>query len=176
MNTAVRVTFKDGNIVEYPSLEEASKGTGLSESAIKIRCNKSRQGSMNKKDKITCMWVDEHTFRSYNAKKSKRKGSGLELDIIKDLTSLGYKGLVSSRSQNKLLDAAKVDIAETDDKLPFYIQCKATAQTPNIENIIKECPLDDRPLIVVWRKQNATIKQHDYVIMPKEVLYNLIKK
>lgn len=176
MNTAVKVTFKDGNIVEYPSLEEASKGTGLSESAIKIRCNKSRQGSMNKKDKITCMWIDEHTFRSYNAKKSKRKGSGLELDIIKDLTELGYKGLVSSRSQNKRLDAAKVDIAETEDELPFYIQCKATAQTPNIENIIKDCPLKDKPLIVVWRKQNATIKQRDYVIMPKEILYKLIKK
>ena len=75
LNTAVKVTFKDGTIQEYPSLEEASNATGLSESSIKIRCNRSRQGGSNKKDKITCMWIDDHTFRSYQAKKSKQKGS-----------------------------------------------------------------------------------------------------
>lgn len=175
LNTAVKVTFKDGVVKEFPSLEEASIGTGLSESSIKIRCNKSRQGSSNKKDKINCQWIDDTTFRSYQAKKSKSKGNAFELEIIKELTELGYKGLVSSRSQNRNLDNAKIDIAETEDKLPFYCQCKATANTPNIEDISEACPYKDRPLIIFWKKQRLGSTSKDYVIMPKEVLYNLLK-
>ena len=74
LNTAVRITYKDGRIEEYTTLQEASEKYVLTESAIKIRCNKSRQGGSNKKDKITCMWIDDTTFRSYQAKKSKNKG------------------------------------------------------------------------------------------------------
>lgn len=75
MNTAVEITFKNGDKKIFNSLEEAAINSGLSESAIKIRCNKSRQGSCNKKDKINCKWVDDHTFRHYQAKKSRNKGS-----------------------------------------------------------------------------------------------------
>jgi hypothetical protein len=97
------------------------------------------------------------------------------LDIIKELTELGYKGLVSSRSQDRNLDNSKVDIAETEDKLPFYIQCKATLNTPNIETITEGCPLKDRSLVVFWRKQKVNSVSTDYVILPKEVLYSLLK-
>jgi hypothetical protein len=130
---------------------------------------------MNKKDKIHCKWIDDTTFRSYQAKKSRNKGNKFELDVIKELTELGYKGLVSSRSQNRNLDNSKVDIAETTDKLPFYIQCKATLNTPNIETISEECPLKDKPLVIFWRKQKVNSESSDYVILPKEVLYNLLK-
>ena len=116
----------------------------MSEAAIKIRCNKSRQGSANKKDKIHCRWVNDTTFRSFQAKKSKSKGGAFELDIIKELESLGYKGLVSSRSQSKNLDNAKA------------------------------CPYKDRPLVVFWKKQRPGSISKDYVIMPKELLYKLM--
>jgi hypothetical protein len=175
LDTSVIITYKDGSVETYASLEEASAKSGLSESAIKIRCNKSRDGSTNKKDKINCKWVSDTTFRSYQAKKSKSKGNKFELDIIKELTELGYKGLMSSRSQNRNLDNSKIDIAETIDKLPFYIQCKATLNTPNIETISNECPLKDKPLIIFWRKQKVNSISSDYVILPKEVLYNLLK-
>lgn len=147
----------------------------VSESALKIRANKSRQGSVNKKDKIGARWINDTTFRSFSAKKSKSKGSKFELDIIKELTDLGYKGLVSSRSQSKNLDNAKIDIAETEDKLPFYCQCKATANTPNIEDISEACPYKDRPLVVFWKKQREGSISKEYVIMPKELLYSLLK-
>lgn len=176
LNTSVKLIYKDGSEKVYDTIEDASLESGLSVNSIKLRCNKSRQGGSNKKDKITCSWIDDYTYRYYNAKQSKRKGNNFELDIIKELTELGYKGLVSSRSQNKRLDAAKIDIAETEDKLPFYIQCKALAVTPNIETITKGCNVTDRPLVIFWRKQNSEMKEHDYVIMPKSVLYNLIKK
>ena len=82
LNTAVRITYKDGKIEEYTTLQEASEKSGLTESAIKIRCNKSRQGGSNKNDKITCMWIDDTTFRSYQAKKSKNKGSAFESEVV----------------------------------------------------------------------------------------------
>lgn len=175
MNTSVIITYKDGVVKTYPNLVAASTESGLSEASIKIRCNKSREGSTGKKDKISCKWVDNTTFRAYQAKKSKSKGNRFELDIIKELTELGYAGLVSSRSQDRNLDNSKVDIAETEDKLPFYIQCKATLNTPNIETITEGCPLKDRPLVVFWRKQKVNSISTDYVILPKEVLYNLLK-
>ena len=175
LDLSVTIVYNDGREETYPGLTEAAEASGLSEAAIKIRCNKSRQGSANKKDKIHCKWVDDTTFRSFQAKKSKSKGSKYELDIIRELTELGYKGLVSSRSQNRSLDNAKIDIAETEDKLPFYCQCKATANTPKIEEISKECPYKDRPLIIFWKKQREGSISKEYVLIPKEVLYNLLK-
>jgi hypothetical protein len=97
------------------------------------------------------------------------------LEIIKDLTNLGYKGLKSSRSENRNLDNAKIDIAETEDILPCYFQCKNTASTPNIEKIIKECPKKDKPLVVMWKKAQAETKQHEYVMMSKDFFYTLLQ-
>lgn len=74
------------------------------------------------------------------------------MQIIQELTDLGFKGLKSSRSESRNLDDAKIDIAETEDKLSCYIQCKATSATPNIEKITKECKKKDRPLIICWKK------------------------
>lgn len=175
LDLSIEITFKDGHKQTYPNLTEASEACGISESALKIRANKSRQGSINKKDKIGARWISDTTFRSYQAKKSKNKGSKYELDIIKELTELGYKGLVSSRAQNRNLDNAKIDIAETEDQLPFYCQCKATVNTPNIEDISEACPYKDRPLIIFWKKQREGSIAKDYVLMPKELLYKLLK-
>lgn len=175
MDLSVIITYPNGKEETYSTLEEAANASGLSEASIKIRCNKSRQGSMNKKDKISCRWVDDSTFRHYSAKKSKSKGSSWELQVIKELSELGYKGLVSSRSQSKNLDNAKIDIAETEDHLPFYCQCKATANTPNIESIESECPYKDRPLIIFWKKQKQGSISKDYILMPKQLLYDLLK-
>lgn len=174
MNTAVRVTYKDGTIQEYPSLEETSRATGLSESAIKIRCNKSRQGSMNKKDKIHCMWVDDHTFRSFQAKKSKSKGSKFEYDIIKDLTALGFEGLQTSRGESKNLDNMKIDIYDPNNVLDFYIQAKHTANTPSIIKLNNEVGLKDKPLAIFWKSAGEVNKE--FVIIPKDYFYKLIAK
>lgn len=174
MNTAVKVIFNNGTTQEYSSLEEASKATGLSESAIKIRCNKSRQGSMNKKDKITCMWVDDHTFRSFQAKKSKSKGSKFEYDIIKDLTALGFEGLQTSRGESKNLDNMKIDICDPNNVLDFYIQAKHTANTPSIIRLNNEVGLKDKPLAIFWKSAGEVNKE--FVIIPKDYFYKLITK
>lgn len=71
LNTSVRATFKNGTIKDFPSIEEASKSTGISIAAIKIRCNKPGTGG---KDGTSFRWLDDHTARHYRAKKSKSKG------------------------------------------------------------------------------------------------------
>ena len=111
---------------------------------------------------------------------SKQKGNRYELKIIKELVELGYEGLVSSRSESRSLDNDKIDIAETADKLPCYVQAKCTKVTPNVEEIIKACPRKDRPLVIVWNKQiNKEVNMAsagEYVMMPKSFFYELIKK
>lgn len=174
LNTSVRITYKDGTVKEYSSIKEASEDSGLSESAIKIRCNKSRQGGSNKKDKISCMWIDDHTFRSYQAKKSKSKGSNLEYKIIKELTELGFTGLKTSRGESKSLDNAKIDVSDPNNVLDFYIQAKNTTNTPSIVKINEEVGLKDKPLAIFWKP--ATEVNKEFVIIPKDYFYKLISK
>lgn len=175
MNTSVTATFKDGTEQTFNTIEEAAENTGLTITSIKSRANKPGSGSKSK-DGITFKWADEHTRRSKNAIKSRRKGHKYELDIIHELTDLGFKGLKSSRSESRNLDNAKIDIAETEDHLSCYIQCKATANTPNIEKISEECGYKDRPLAIFWKKQKSdNTRCPEYVCVPKNYFYKLLQ-
>lgn len=140
----------------------------MSINAIKIRCNK------KSKTDIQFDWVDAHTKRHFQAKKSKNKGNNYELQIINELTELGFEGLKSSRNMSRVFDNNKVDIYDLNNVLPFYIQCKNTSNTPNIEKIIKECKIKDKPLTIFWKKVDSSSKEHDYVLMPKKVCYELL--
>lgn len=171
LNTSVKVTDKKGNSTVYESIEEASERCGLSIQALKIRANKNSVP----KDGIAVEWMDEHTKRSQKAKQSKRKGNNFELQIIKELTDMGYEGLKSSRSESKLLDNCKIDVADTQNVLDFYIQCKKTKNTPNVESIMDECPMKDKPLAIFWHKEEASTNYKDFVIIPKNYFYTLLK-
>ena len=173
LDTSCKIILKDGTEKIFNSIEEASENTGMSVASIKIRCNKTF--SKPPKDGIICQWLNEHTQRVYRSHKSRHKGHGWELEVIKDLTDLGFEGLVSSRSESRKLDDAKIDIADTQNVMDCYIQCKATDNTPNIEKIIKECSRKDRPLVVAWKKQNANTQNHRYAIMPIEYFYQLLR-
>lgn len=172
LNTAVKVTMKGGQSCVYESIEVASEMTGLSVQTLKIRANK----NSIPKDGVQVEWLDEHTKRSYQASKSKRKGNAYELKIIHELTDLGFEGLKSSRSESRNLDNAKIDIADTLGVLDFYGQCKRTKNTPNIETISEECPYKDKPLIIFWSKESDRQQNNEYVLMPKEYFYKLLKK
>ena len=175
LDTSVEITFKNGDVKVSSSLEEAAEISGLSAAAIKIRCGKSRQGSASKKDGIHCKWVNDSTFRSTQAHKSRSKGKNYELQIIKELTKLGFFGLKSSRSENRNLDNMKIDIVDTENQLSCYIQAKATANVPNISKINKEVGLKDKPLAIFWNKQNNSTISEEFVIISKEYFYNLIQ-
>lgn len=169
---SIEITYKDGHSEIYPDLTSASKACGISESALKIRANKSRNGSINKKDKIGAKWVSDATFRSFQAKKSKNKGSAFEAEIVNKLKELGYD-VCRSAGESKKLDNAKVDIA---GDCPFAIQAKNTQNLPNYFTIRDNCP-DERPLALLWKKVGDVngISPGTLAIIPIEYFYKLIK-
>ena len=172
LDLSVTIVYSDGKEETYPGLTEAAEASGLSEAAIKIRCNKSRQGSANKKDKIHCKWVDDTTFRSFQAKKSKSKGGAFESEIVNKLKELGYD-VCRSAGESKKLDNAKVDIA---GDCPFAIQAKNTQNLPNYFTIRDNCP-DKRPLALLWKKVGEVngISPGTLAIIPVEYFYELLK-
>lgn len=163
--------MKGGQSYVYESIEVASEMTGLSQQTLKIRANK----NSIPKDGIQVEWIDSHTKKHYTAKRSKQKGSQLELDVIHKLNEIGYN-TVSSRSNSKNLDNAKVDVDDLIGNLPVYIQCKATQTTPSYFKIAEECPLKDKDFVVVWKKQDKDGGQSPgtVFIAPIDMLYDYL--
>lgn len=172
LDLSVEITFKDGHKQVYSNLTEASEACGISESALKIRANKSRQGSINKKDKIGARWINDSTFRSYAARKSKQKGSNWEYELRDKFKELGYEDCITSRGESKNMDNSKIDIIS--NSLPFYCQAKNTTNTPSYFNISDACPYKDKPFVVCWKKSDEQGKA--VAIIPIEYFYKLIKK
>ncbi len=149
LNTSCRATFKDGSTKDFSSIEEAAQETGLTVAAIKIRCNKQGCGG---KDKTTFEWLDEHTKRSYQAKKSRSKGASWEREVINKLKEIGFTGCVTSRGESKKVDNNKIDIIDTEGKLPINIQCKQYQNTPSYFTIRDACTDKSKPFAVFWKK------------------------
>lgn len=149
MDTSCRATFKDGSTKDFSSIEEASKETGVTIAAIKIRCNKAGCGG---KDGTTFEWLDEHTRRSYQAKKSRSKGASWEREVINKLKEIGFTGCVTSRGESKKVDNNKIDIIDTEGKLPINIQCKQYQNTPSYFTIRDACSDKSKPFVVFWKK------------------------
>ncbi len=172
--TACKAIFKDNSIKEYNSIEEASTDTGLSVSAIKIRCNKK---GCKGKDGTLFEWLDEHTKKSYQAKKSKNKGSAFEYEVIKNLKSIGYEGCTSSRGESKKTDNNKIDIIDLNGELPINIQCKHTLNTPNYFTIRNACSDKSKPFAVFWKKsaEEGSISSGTVAILPINFLYEILK-
>lgn len=49
---------------------------------------------------------------------SRNKGHAYETQIAKELRELGFTGVVTSRSESKRADDNKVDLVDTEGKLP----------------------------------------------------------
>lgn len=176
LNESVRATFKDGTTQDFNSILEAAEATGLTEASVKSRCN-SGTGAKSK-DGITFIWADEHTRKSKQAKRNKSKGNGFELEVVNKLKDIGYSGAVSSRSQNKLADADKVDIVDTNNELPVNIQCKYTQNMPNYFTIRDACTDKSKPFCMAWKKATDDGSQSPgtVVVIPIAYFYELIKR
>ena len=79
----------------------------------------------------------------------RNKGQRYETKIAQELRNLGFTDVVTSRSESKSMDDKKVDLVDRSGKLPCYIQLKNTVNTPQYHAIKKECPLKDKPFIVI---------------------------
>ena len=175
LNTSCRATFKDGTTQEFNSIEEASEKTGLSIASIKIRCNKPGASG---KDKTTFEWLDTFTKRHYQATKSKNKGSAFETEVITHLKEIGYTGCVRAAGESKNADNNKIDIVDTDRKLPVNIQCKNTQNLPNYFTIRDACSDKSKPFVMAWKKaaEGGSVSPGTVFIIPDTLFYELLSK
>lgn len=174
MNTACRATFKDGHTEEFSSIEEASEKTGITVAAIKIRCNKKGAGG---KDKTLFEWLDDHTRRHYQAKKSKNKGAGFEAEIVNSLREIGFDGCVRAAGESKKVDNNKIDIIDTKGELPVNIQAKYTQNLPNYFTIRDACTDKSKPFCLLWKKvaEEGSISKGSVAVIPLDFFYELLK-
>lgn len=176
-NTSVTATFKDGSTQTFETIEEAASITGLEINSIKARANKPGSGSKSK-DGITFIWADPAVRRSKTASKSKRKGNNFELEIVHKLREIGYEGCVSSRSQDKMADANKIDIVDMNGELPVNIQSKYTQNLPNYFDIRDACTDKSKPFCMIWKKagKDGEDSRGTVAIIPVDYFYQLLTK
>lgn len=176
-NTSVTATFKDGSTQTFETIEEAASITGLEINSIKSRANKPGSGSKSK-DGITFIWADPAVRRSKTASKSKRKGNNFELEIVHKLREIGYEGCVSSRSQDKMADANKIDIIDMNGELPVNIQSKYTQNLPNYFDIRDACTDKSKPFCMIWKKagKDGEDSRGTVAIIPVDYFYQLLTK
>ena len=78
--------------------------------------------------------------RSLGAR-NRARGNAYECKIAKELNELGFN-VVTSRSESKRMDDAKVDLIDLDNKLPCYLQLKKTTSTPSYFSIRESTTVD----------------------------------
>jgi hypothetical protein len=131
---------------------------------------------MNKKDKIHCKWIDDTTFRSYQAKKSRNKGKETEYEVVEALKNIGYSGVSRSAGESKALDNNKIDVFDANNELEVAIQVKNMQNTPNYFNIREACT-DERDLVLIWKKaaEVGSISPGTLAIIPVDLFYKLLE-
>lgn len=105
-----------------------------------------------KKEKINKTEISNNEVKQKkkrNIKANKRRGSDYERKIAKELREMGYESVVTSRSESKSIDDAKVDLIDKNNELPCYFQLKRVMKYPNYLAIDKECGLKDKPLVLL---------------------------
>ena len=116
--------------------------------------------------------------RSLGAR-NKQRGNAYEVKIAKELRDIGFTGVVTSREESKKADDNKIDLIDTENKLPCNIQLKRTISTPQYFNIRKETTVCPKTFVVMWNKQRNVngrfMSDGEMVMMDKEFFYELIK-
>ena len=110
---------------------------------------------------------------------SRNKGARYEQQIAKELRELGFTGVKTSRNESKATDDNKIDIIDTENKLPVAIQLKKTQSIPSYFKIRSESTVDPKTFCIIWNKQEKKetniCSVGEAVIMDKQLFYELIK-
>jgi hypothetical protein len=114
-----------------------------------------------------------------NGSYSKNKGNRYEQKIARELRELGFTGVKTSRTESKEADNNKIDIVDTQKKLPVNIQLKKTQSIPSYFKIREESTVDPKSFCIIWAKQEKKEKNictvGEAVIMDKQLFYELLK-
>lgn len=81
--------------------------------------------------------------------RNKAKGNEYERKIAAELRELGFPGVVTSRSESKIADANKVDLIDTEGKLPVNIQLKKVMNFPQYFKIREESTVDPETFVLI---------------------------
>ena len=77
------------------------------------------------------------------------------------------------------MDDNKVDLIDTENKLPVFIQLKTTIQTPSYFQIRSESTVEAEKFCIIWAKQEAKEKNictvGEVAILDKQLFYKLLK-
>lgn len=94
------------------------------------------------------------------------------------LREIGYLGCVSSRSINKIADANKIDIVDTNNELPINLQAKYTQNMPNYFDIKDACTDKTKPFCVIWKKagKNGEQSRGTVAVVDIDYFYKLLTK
>ncbi len=84
---------------------------------------------------------------------NRKRGNNFELQIIHKLKDIGFSKAVSSRSESRNRDAAKVDICYTE---PYNFQCKNVVGKLNYHEVLAEMPNEGNINIVVHKMTYRT--------------------
>lgn len=110
---------------------------------------------------------------------SRTKGHNYEQKIVRELKELGFKNVVTSRSESKAMDDNKVDIIDKDNLLPCKLQLKSTQSIPSYFKIRSESTVNPEEFVIIWSKQEKRevniVSVGEAVIMDKNLFYKLIK-
>jgi len=114
--------------------------------------------------------------------RNKTAGSNWELEVIKRLKEIGFPHVVSTRAENRNLDAAKVDIMNSNERengrLPFDIQCKTTASTFNYQTFFAD-PVNKADVILhrqTRKSKKNFIKTGEYAISKADLFFSMVKR
>lgn len=132
---------------------------------------------MKKRDKQN---TSGSSKKSSIGSRNRRRGQSYELKLVKELKEItGNENLCTSRSESKRLDDMKIDVADPDNILNFYVQAKATQAIPQVKKINEEVGKKDKPLVIFWNAQEARdtkqVSVGEYCILPKQFFYELIQ-
>ena len=123
--------------------------------------------------------TQEKSKRQRSKGYSKNKGNRYEAQIARELRELGFTGVKTSRSESKAADDNKVDIIDTEHKLPVNIQIKKTQSIPSYFKIRDESTVDPETFAIIWNKQEKKktniCSVGECVIISKELFYELIE-
>lgn len=113
------------------------------------------------------------------ANRNRNAGNQYERDIVNELKELGYKNVVTSRSESRNMDNSKVDIFDPTEEFPYFIQNKVYKSYPNLNDLINGDDVNKgKPMLVFHKKvKKANVKfltEGEFVSMSKETFYNLL--
>ena len=85
---------------------------------------------------------------------------------------------MSARAVNKIADANKIDIVDTNDELPINLQAKYTQNMPNFFDIKDACADKTKPFGIIWKKagKNGEQSRGTVAVIDVDYFYKLLTK